>query len=154
MPGYTAVEENIFAIQETYFELLTMKPNVRFEMHFEINRDERYVTRYVFTLLQALGEVGGLLGLLTAFAALLDSFLTHHDAENYLIGMLYKGKGKENRLIASNAIVRYLLCRICTRKGKLMVEAREQLSKELDLVYLLRQLRFVNAAIFELLHSG
>ena len=112
------------------------------------------MTRNVFTLLQALGEVGGLFGLLTAIAALLDSFLTHQDAENYLVAMLYKGKGPENRLIASSAIVRYLLCKICTRQGKLMVEAREQLSKELDLVYLLRQLRFVNASIYELLHSG
>ena len=39
VPGYTEVEENIFAIQETDFELITMSPNVRFEMHFEINRD-------------------------------------------------------------------------------------------------------------------
>jgi len=82
------------------------------------------VTRSVFTLLQVLSEVGGLFGILMAFAATIDRFFTRYEAENFLAGMLYRDEEASDGLKSINCFTRCLFCNFFGRRDKMLRLAR------------------------------
>ena len=105
------------------------------------------------TLLQVIANVGGITFLLTIFALSLAHIMSRHDAENYLVALLYSGPvGMEDKISARpsplNCMATVLCCRPCRlrllgRRQKLLELGRQRLAEESDVVLLLHSLRMV-----------
>ena len=57
---------------------------------YELSLDVEQINRSVYTYFQALGDTGGLNGILISIASLIVSVLNFNKAENFLVSMLYR----------------------------------------------------------------
>ena len=108
-----------------------------------------------------LGDVGGFYGIISAFFALLNNAFSYQRAENLFVQTLYQAKsqnkGADNGLDLTSkgqlAFKEYLQdflegccglpsCLKRSRRDLQFVKARDLLQEELDLVEVLRKLRF------------
>ena len=111
----------------------------------------------MFTYFNALGETGGLQGILISFSMTVLGILNTNKAGNYLVGRLYSTGSRTEQLnpAKQSALREWIqsflplscLCRCLTKnKRELQLErARDLYARETDIVHILRQLRFLNS---------
>ena len=128
-------------------------------MSLDLNEE----SRNVYTFLDVLGNVGGLAAVLASVASAINDALNHQRTENYLVKELYKPtlqKQFKERTVSSSfkGYLRECLpsclsigCLRPTNKDKYYEKGRETLARELDIVELLRNVRFYKLALKELL---
>ena len=131
-------------------------------IQIEVSRDAVIAKRSVYTLFTLLADVGGLNGTIVIFAAFFSSIFTFNKAENYLAKKLYNQKRAQDLvpwkfdMEAPSSVADWLrdtlpsfslsLCFCCflpSRDERLRRRARDSLTKEMDVVRILRHLRFV-----------
>ena len=133
-----------------------------------MNRDVVQVERAVYNQFMLLGDVGGLYGIFVSLGSVFLGFINYQKQENELSENLYKVKKRkvhqDEALHADQqfAIKEYfqdcapsfcLKSRCCRRSAhdKYLSQARDNLTRELDVVNLLQQIRFFDAALRYLL---
>jgi len=89
-------------------------------------------------------------------AKAIDSFLTGDRSQEYLSRTLYRGPDSSQKLNerkTCSLLHRLLSCFFyrCSTDSKLLGLAKEKLAKELNVLHLMRSLRFLDAAVLELL---
>ena len=115
-----------------------------------------------------LGDVGGFSGLLYATSAVIVSYFSFYNVENYVAASLYQTQRRRSKHESGIehqdlnpwkqlAVLEYLqecLPRCCLigcmrrrKKDKHFVEARQRLMDEMDLVTLLRNMRFLQCVV-------
>ena len=132
-------------------------------LNFEMDLNLTVVERTTQTLLDVFGAIGGLESILLTFAAIITGFFNYNNFDSTLAAKLFKmnnGQGTPVRLSPTKALnlVDYILdclpsrC-VCCRRSKnhrALEIARESLLREIDIVELIRQLRYFRAALAEL----
>ena len=115
--------------------------------------------RSVYTFFDVLGNVGGLSGILTSIAATISGALNYMRTEDHLVKQLYKPmqdlKFSEPPVSSScrsgiqECLPSCLLinCLRRTKKDKYLARGRDILTREFDIVELIRKLRFYELAI-------
>ena len=133
----------------------------RLLLSYFINHDLEAFDRSVYTFWGALGDVGGLYQVVAAMMATLAASLNFHKPVNNIAEKLYKPAHdpdtsfKANRQSMCKEFLQSCLPKRCrnlkcirqNKKDHYFKRAREQFSDELDVVTILRQLRFLTAAI-------
>ena len=96
--------ESFTGIESNYFNLQTSNeaPRPWYDMYqtklciaFELNQDVTLIERSVYNSFMLLGDVGGFSGILFTIGAILISFFTHNNPQNYLAAKLYKSENNE-----------------------------------------------------------
>ena len=133
----------------------------RLELIYEMKLDATKLTRSVYTFWTVISEVGGLFGILISLSSSTLSVLDHQKSENYLVNQLYyeidlnvpDANQPKTRTCSNSgsqsAIKEYfqgclpncclkLRCLRRSKKDVYFSRARELLSKETDIVALIR----------------
>ena len=131
---------------------------------FQINLDMTIIDREIISVLDVLSDIGGLDGTLVLIVGLLLSILNYNAIGNYMVANLYKasesgGKvSKFKRALCCNLdeyffdlIPSCCLCCRMSRKHQALMKAREMLDKEMDILSIVRSLRFLRKAVSLLL---
>ena len=88
-----------------------------------MNKDLNLVKRSVFTFWHALGEIGGLFGVVYGSFFILIQFANYNKAEDFIATQLYAGQNSSNRDLDHNKLAlweryRSLLPKMCRRETK------------------------------------
>ena len=163
---------DITNIEEPYFEIerydsfaSSINPATSLSINFSMNMDAVKVTRSVYTFFDLLGNVGGLAGILFSIVAFLHSICKFNASENSLVEQLYQEAVDTDlpKASAQSSCKEYLWscfpsCLLprsrCLRerqKDKLYAMGRDLLVAELDVVKMLRVMRFNHLALKRLL---
>ena len=134
------------------------RTKLNFEFH--VSNDATQIDRAVYNTFMLLGDVGGFSGVLLSFGATILGFLNFQNPENFLASHLYRTRETASSQIlkpgGQTALKEYFQSALpfCCRRSKTdkyFAQARDLSREEMDIVALLRQLRFFNAAIHLLL---
>lgn len=153
IPGISKHSNQIFSIEKTEPQFFVKSRGQRLEFSFQVSLDERVITRRVLNLTQVLGEVGGLFAILIFFAQQIDAVATHRRAQTYLVSQLYKIPKREvpqpgKRCCSPRQCLARFFCCKCSRQNRRAIAFRKgkvRMDEELDVVQLLRALRFYDA---------
>ena len=124
-----------------------------------MNYDLTIIERDGYTILDVLSDVGGLQGILISAIAVVLNIINHNQLENYLVSKLFKAEAVSLADKQIENIKEYclgilpdkLVCCAKRRKQIAMDTARTALEKEMDVIELIRSLRFVHRALKHLL---
>ena len=156
-------EKGLFRLEPLSIRPKELEPAVVMTINFEMGLNLTVVERTTQTLLDVFGAIGGLESILLTFAAIITGFFNYNNFDSTLAAKLFKmnnGQGTPVRLSPTKALnlVDYILdclpsrC-VCCRRSKnhqALEIARESLLSEIDIVVLIRQLRYFRAALEEL----
>ena len=129
-----------------------------------MNLDQNLIERSGYTVVDILSDVGGLQGILISGIGFILSIFNHNYLENYLVFKLFKSKAvslmtTQTEMIKEYCLFNWLLSKLACccnkqRKWTAMEKSREALSKETDIIRLIRSQRFVHLALKHLLEPG
>ena len=148
-------------IYEEYQSSRTGDMQTRLLLTYFVSHDLEAFDRSVYTFWGALGDVGGLYQVVATVMASVAACLNFHKPVNNIAEKLYKpAHDPDSSLNAKNQSMckeflqsclpkrcRNLKCIRQSKKDLYFKRAREQFSDELDVVTILRQLRFLTAAV-------
>ena len=159
-------------VEEPYFEIsrydslnTSRKPNILLSINYSMNMDIVKVSRSVYTFFDLLGNVGGLAGIFFSIVAFLHSIWKFNASENSLVEQLYQEAVDTDLPEASgqSACKEFMMsclpscllprsrCLRERKKDKLYAAGRDLLVAELDVVKMLRVMRFNHLALKRLL---
>ena len=96
VPGLTGEDASSFEIVEDMHDTSTLKGYYsRQEFLFTLSPNVILKERAVFTFFDALGNVGGLYGILFGIIGSINNLFSFQQAENYLAERLYYSRGKK-----------------------------------------------------------
>ena len=61
-------------------------------LFYQHTLDAQKITRFIYTYFEALGDTGGLNGILVSIVSVLVSALNFNNSENFLVSRLYNSK--------------------------------------------------------------
>ena len=105
-----------------------------------LGRDLKMIERTGYTILDALSDIGGLSGMLVSLIGLFVNIWNHNYLQNYMVARLFTQSDKKP-----------FLTRVFQTKHHGIVLAREALLKEIDVIKLIRSLRYYKLAIRKLI---
>ena len=135
------------------------------QLSFEMNLDLLKIKRTYYDLLDALSDVGGISSLTLHSFAVVVLILNYKHLDNYMAVNLYKlqskGKKEDQQLKLPycgtffDLLPNFLRCCCCkknlSRNARALEKARDQLLGEMNIIDIVKQLRFFRLAIFRLL---
>ena len=136
---------------------------------FEMDLNVTHIERKLYTVFDMLSDVGGLLGILTSIAVLLNAIWNYQAFDNFMVSRLFKiKKPKEEideftdfysqseyiKLSVAPNLLKWLLtfvpkpCLCCTpsRKERALQMARHKLDKEVNIIEIVKSWRYFDSA--------
>ena len=161
----TNIEEPYFEIERYDSVATSRNPATSLSINYSMNMDAVKVTRSVYTFFDLLGNVGGLAGILFSIVAFLHSICKFNAGENSLVEQLYQeavdtdlpeASGQSSckewmRSCFPSCLLPRSRCLREGKKDKLYAAGRDLLVAELDVVKMLRVMRFNHLALKKLL---
>ena len=169
LAGLIEGEETFFSVREHETRTRVQHkhdPNTRLSIRFQVSSDRHVVIYRLFSFFDLLAQVGGLSIALTMLAAAANNFFNFQAGDNHLVQRLYKTKPSKDFPVvkAQEGFREYLQsclpsCLVCDclihkKKDEFFAKGRTQLAKELDIVQLLRKVRFYDQAMKKLLEEA
>ena len=126
-----------------------------------MNLDQRVVTRVGYTVLDVLSDLGGIQRVLFTFFNIVTAIFNFRHFETYLASRLYKVGALANESTYFKSSERKNLKELClfytpkrliccckrNKRAKAIEKALESMEKEIDIIEMIRQRRFVMEAI-------
>ena len=145
------------------------------DITFELDLDRKFIMRKSYNFLDLLSEVGGMIGILTVIFSSVVSSFNYNNFDNYMVSRLFKVKKVDSETFQSDPyfqradfidhsnyhnFLHYfnskipcknsLCCCKCCRKNRAqrgMDIAREKIYKEINIVEIIKKLRYVTDAL-------
>ena len=164
--GVTDNEVTFFSVNEESFQTRTPNRLCRLGIQFQMSIDQHVEDRSVFTFFDLLGNVGGFAGVLASIAAVINNFFNYQRGENQLVTQLYKTSSDDtDSLNTEQSPTReYILgclpscfisdCCIKKHKDSFFSRGREKLASELDVVSMLKKMRFYDISMKSILDES
>ena len=137
---------------------------------FEMDLDMIHIERKLYTVFDMLSDVGGLLGILTSIAALLNTIWNYQAFDNFMVSRLFKIKRPKEEILADtgffsqseyiklsivpnlrnwclSCVPRCCFCCGYSRKEKALQLARAKLDKEVNIIEIVKSWRYFESAI-------
>ena len=146
---------------------------------FELDLNRKFILRKCYSFLDLLSDMGGIVGILMGFFSSVVSCFNFNNFDNYMVSRLFKFKkidAKTNLskpyfqraefidhrkyrnlleyLINKMPCLKHICCCKCCRKSRAqrgMDKAREKIMKEINIVEIVKKLRYVTDALNYLL---
>lgn len=136
---------------------------------FEMDLNVTHIERKLYTVFDMLSDVGGLLGILTSIAVLLNAIWNYQAFDNFMVSRLFKIKKPREeideatdfysqseyiKLSMAPNLLNWLLtfvpkpCFCCTssRKERALQMARDKLDKEVNIIEIVKSWRYFDSA--------
>ena len=144
------------------------------DLYFEVSLDKDVILRENYNILDLLGEVGGVQAILISFFQFILYFTNYHHFDSFMASKLYKIKKPEDEEQKSktyfersdyfkpgkcrnlcdymiDSLPGRLKCCKETRQERAIKKAITEMDKEIDIVELIKSLRFSNLAFRKIL---
>ena len=147
-------------------------PNNLLYLSFEVSRHKHFISRENFTVLDLLGEIGGLQGFLISLCQFVLYFINYQHFDQFMASKLFKiQKPKDDdmkktyferstyfkplkyrnlRSCIMDTLPNWLKCCKETRQERAIKRAITKLDKEIDIIEMIKQRRFFKMAMRKL----
>ena len=152
---------------------------MQLDVTFELDLDRKFIIRKCYSFLDLLSDMGGMIGILMGFFSSVVGCFNFNNFDNYMVSRLFKVKKIDAKTNKSNSyfqradfidpsnyhncleyfidkipcLKRYYCCKCCRkdRAQRGMDKARKYIQKEINIVEIIKKLRYVTDALNHLL---